>query len=83
MQQNSFPWDENEVVKAAYKNKNYEVVYTGSKTGRAIVFFSGNGLYYPNTEEEFRNKVLDNNRYEWENLSKSASKKMLFRYLWK
>jgi len=32
---------------------------------RCFVFFSGNGLYFPNTKEEFERRILREDRYEW------------------
>ncbi|MBQ3403603.1 MAG: hypothetical protein IJG65_09595 [Synergistaceae bacterium] len=64
-----FPWDGSGLVWNEYCRDNYKVIPTGSKTGRAIIFFSGNGLYFPNTKEEFTEKVIRQNRYEWENIS--------------
>ena len=77
MQVAGFPYDNSSIVKYAYAMNNYKLIYTGSKTGRAIVFFSGNGLYYPNTEENFNRIIIKNDRYEWENI---ACSKRIQRY---
>ncbi len=84
-----FPWTDNEIVKMVYNQDNYKVIYTGSKSHKAIVFFSGNGIYYPNTEDEFRKQIIQNDRYEWVNISKSKrireyySVIILVRDIWK
>lgn len=67
----SFPWNGNELLRKEYEKENYRIIHTGSSTKKAIIFFSGNGLYFPNTEEEFTQKVIINDRYEWENLALS------------
>ena len=65
----SFPWNGSELLRREYEKDNYRLIRTGSKTNKAIIFFSGNGLYFPNTEEEFTQKIIVNDRYEWENLA--------------
>ena len=72
-----FPWNNSELLKSEYAKDNYKIIRTGSKTGRAIIFCSGNGLYFPNTEAEFTEKIINNDRYEWENL---AADKRITRY---
>ncbi len=58
-------------------------------TNHCYIFFSGNGLYYPNTEEEFTKKILHEDRYEWKNLSsykeldKTARKRIFIRDVYK
>jgi hypothetical protein len=64
--------DRNEFLKEYYeKEENYYVRDNSSKNKNCIIFFSGNGLYYPNTVETFREVVIENNRFEWENISNS------------
>lgn len=61
-----FPWNENcvDVIKA-YTYDNYVVEDMNNHTGRVILFCSGNGLYYPDTESEFNKRILQDNYYEW------------------
>ena len=35
------------------------------------IFFTSHGLYYPTTLKEFKKQVVENDRYEWENISKN------------
>ncbi len=56
-------------------HSNYKVV-TGnaiSRKNKVILFFSGNGLYYPNTSEVFEEIILQKDRYEWENIARSLA----------
>lgn len=46
-------------------HENIEVIYGDRNSNRCYIFFSSHGIYYPNTEEEFRKKILIENRYEW------------------
>ena len=48
------------------------------------IYFSSHGLYYPNTEEAFRQNILKNNRFEWQrNKVPYASKHIFLRDLHK
>ncbi len=61
---------ENEMVKNAYASENIKVVdYSDIKV--CYIFFSSHGLYFPNTLEEFEEKVVKQNRFEWENIASS------------
>ncbi|WNC71179.1 hypothetical protein RGQ13_13745 [Thalassotalea psychrophila] len=56
---------------------NYKIINSSIKNGKCIVFFSGNGLYFPNTEEEL-NKTIDTDRYEWQKLYPKNYEKVIF-----
>ena len=46
---------------------------------RCIIFFSGNGIFFPDTIEEFKKTIEIRNRYEWEQISKNVNaKKLIF-----
>ena len=66
-----FPWNGSEMVIDAYNKKNYSIDVTNSKSKDAIVFISSNALYYPNSEDSFV-KFVEEDRYEWKNISKHA-----------
>lgn len=52
--------------------KNYRVIDSLDACGNlCYIFFSGNGLYYPNEYEVFEQVVEVQDRYEWENIAKS------------
>lgn len=64
--------DTNEVLHTFYEeNDNYKVVVNDENNKRCLIFFSGNGLYFPNTYETFHETVEVKNRYEWETVAKS------------
>lgn len=65
-----FPWNEKGLVKEVYNRDNYLIEHTGKKTGRVIIFFSSNALYYPNDEKEMYEKIVRQDYYEWSNLAK-------------
>lgn len=54
-----------------YKKDNYLIQDFDNNSKTCLIFFSSNGLYYPNTIEEFTNKIINNNRFEWINLTKN------------
>ena len=66
-----FPWNDDSNLQSAYKQKNYILTDTNSKSRRIMIFFSGNGLYYPNTKSVFYNKIQQNNYYEWINVAQA------------
>ena len=66
-----FPWNDNELVDSVYNNdKNYKIIETKAKTGKIIVFFSSNAIYYPNDEETFTKRIIEEDYYDWTNISK-------------
>lgn len=65
-----FPWKDNAQVRSAYEMDNYLISETGNATGRAIIFFSSNGIYYPNDEETFVKYIAkENDGFEWFHLA--------------
>lgn len=61
-----------DIVYEAYCKENITVIdHPHISSNTCYIFFSGNGLYYPNTETEFKQKILYENRYEWTNLCKN------------
>lgn len=63
------------IVREVYNNsENIRIIDTPHaqhKYKRCLIFFSGNGLYFPNTDECFRQTIIENDRYEWANTAKS------------
>lgn len=66
---------DNKLLAKQYQKENYKVIDTECKSNRCIIFFSGNGLYFPNDAETFEKRVIRQNRYEWENVA--SSKKIM------
>jgi hypothetical protein len=61
----------------ARKRKNYKIINSSVKNKKCIVFFSGNGLYFPNTNVEL-DEVIDKERYEWESICPNNYEKIIF-----
>lgn len=66
-------WDsQNEIVRKAYQGENYRIWDRSGDGGECLILFSGNGLFYPNKEEVFHDIIVHKDRYEYQNLAKSA-----------
>jgi hypothetical protein len=67
-------------INFAYKKKNYKIINNKVfSKDRTFIFFSGNGLYYPNTNEVFKKIIINQDRYEWFDISKNIDcKKIIF-----
>lgn len=47
-------------------NCNYKITHSDNiNNGRCFIFFSGHGIFHPETEEEFIKTIIVNDRYEW------------------
>ena len=69
-----------EVSQVYCTHKNYEVIDLNTQSNLCIIYFSSNGLYFPNTSQAFTEIILKNNRYEWKkNILKSAQKVIFVR----
>lgn len=61
-------------VEMVYRESdNYKVLAGKGKSKICMIFFSGNGLYFPNTEAEFFRTVVKEDRYEWTNIAASRA----------
>lgn len=61
-----FPLSEdNSLLSEVYRGDNYKVIEGLADNGKCVIFFSGNALFYPNTESSFRKTVIEKDRYEW------------------
>ena len=62
-----------------YRNhRNYEIVDFNNGSKRCVVFFSSNGLYYPNDEETFHTAIIENNRFEWKRNTPQSVGRVIF-----
>lgn len=66
-------WDlNNQVIREVYAKDNYECIDTGEASKWCYIFFSSNGLYYPDTKENFIEQIIRKNRYEWKWVVKNS-----------
>ena len=59
--------DENKLLQDYFEQKNYKVVEYDTNRKRCYIFFSSNGIYYPNQKGAFL-RTIYGDRYEWETL---------------
>ena len=64
-----FPWNGSELLRKEYEKDNCIITRTGASTGRVIIFFSSNGIYFPNNEEGFTDRIIRRDYYDFKNLS--------------
>lgn len=70
---------ENPLVMDIYNNLNYEIIVDEEAQGDlCAIYFSSNGIYAENTEEEFTRVIIKKNRYEWKNTKINRAKKHIF-----
>lgn len=66
-------WDsQNRTILRAYHKKNYQCIDTDVESDICYIFFSSNGLYYPNTREVFEEQIFQKDRYEWKWVVKNS-----------
>jgi len=58
---------EGELFDSAYGLDNYLIEYDECyrKEKKCAIYFSGSGIYAPNTEEAFEQRIVKENRFEW------------------
>lgn len=54
-----------EDVWKAYEGDNYQCIDTGIESNLCYIFFSSNGLYFPDEKEVFEKVIIQYDRYEW------------------
>ena len=68
---NDFPWNRTGLIERQYDKPNYRIMINDRAAGnKALVFFSSNGIYYPNTETEFADKIINLDYYDWLNIGR-------------
>lgn len=74
---------DNPLIIKARKKDNYKVIYNPTGPSICYVFFSSNGLFYPDDQNTFEHVVGECDRYEWEHIYSnksvySSAKKFIF-----
>lgn len=67
-----------EMMDVYANHRNYEIIDFNNDDDRCFIFFSGNGLYYPNDPETFHRKIIENNRFEWKRNIPQFANKVIF-----
>ena len=63
------------LVHEVYEKDDNFIVTEGEGKEEVWIFFSGNGLYFPNDESTFRKVVIEQNRYEWTFVARCVRKR--------
>lgn len=72
-------WDDNNILlKKEFAKENCIINEYENDSNLVAIYFSGNGLYYPDTEETFTQRIIKENRYEWQYYKISHVKKEMF-----
>lgn len=64
---------ENALLLQAYEQDNYYYIDTDTDSDICYIFFSSNGLYYPDTEEVFCTQIFEKDRYEWKWVARNSA----------
>ncbi len=84
MQNEDIRYEEGGLVAKAYEEDNYIIRRYENDSNTVAVYFSSNGIYYPNTEEQFRKRIFEENRYDWLRLGlKDVHTEVFFRDVYK
>lgn len=83
-----FEHTNNNFINNVYKyDDNYKIVENKKNTlSCTVVYFSSNGIYFPNTLETFKDKIIVGDKYEWskyENQIKNVKKSIFIRDVYK
>ena len=71
-------WNHDEQIAIEqYKKDNY-LIHTYAPKGVCVIFCSSNNIWFPNTEEAFKQCLIDKNRFEWTNFHLSNVGKEIF-----
>jgi hypothetical protein len=75
-----FQTDSDIVQKIYTENPNYLIEYSDNVSSRdyCAVYFCSHNIYYPNTEDVFTKRIVENNLYEWYNTRIQKSYKHIF-----
>ncbi|MBB3839610.1 hypothetical protein FHS57_003619 [Runella defluvii] len=77
---------DSEIVQNEFKKENYLIEYNNEALEKklCVIYFSSNNIYYPNTEENFKRKIVEQNFYEmYQTRINSAYKHIFVRDIYK
>lgn len=60
------------------ENENIKIEKTEFSNKRVCIYFSSNGLYFPNTKNQFLKKIIEEDFYEWEKNKLEKFEKHIF-----
>lgn len=71
---------DSEIIRDAFEKDNYLIVYNEQCEDRTLcaIYFSSNDIYFPNSEEVFRKRIVEKDFYELYNTRVSSAYKHIF-----
>jgi len=71
---------DSEIINEVYNKNNFLIVYDEKCINKdtCAIYFSSNNIYYPNTEEVFRKRIIERDFYEWYHTRISKAYKHIF-----
>lgn len=73
-----YPNLDEELLEKFYQENNYIIEETNSSENLAVIYFSSNGIYYPDDDEHIIKEICNKNRYEWYKLRIYRARKHIF-----
>ncbi len=76
---------DSEIVRSVYNSQlNYKIEYEDTyKENICAIYFSSNDIYYPNTEDIFRKRIVEKDFFEWYHTRVKARKHIFVRDIFK
>lgn len=76
---------DSKIVRSVYSTEpNYIIYYDeSSEENVCAIYFSSNDIYFPNTEEIFRKRIVEKNFFEWYHTRVKARKHIFVRDVFK
>lgn len=76
---------DSKIVRSVYATEpNYIIYYDeSSEENVCAIYFSSNDIYFPNTEEIFRKRIVEKNFFEWYHTRVKARKHIFVRDVFK
>lgn len=57
---------------------NYEVLDLNLESNLCLIYFSSHNIYFPDTDESFHQKIVEDNRFEWKRNILNSARKVIF-----
>lgn len=67
-----------DIVLNEFSKPNYRIIRYQNCSGKCVIYFSSNGIWFPNEKGIFIDTIVNSNRYEWSNTRISDVEKEIF-----
>lgn len=76
---------DSKIVRSVYATEPNYIIYYGESSEENVcaIYFSSNDIYFPNTEEIFRKRIVEKNFFEWYHTRVKARKHIFVRDVFK